>query len=315
MRMLNPLQKLLCTVALGGLAGLGLGCVISVGPLDCSECGNNGCNSQEVGGECLCDPGYEWADADPNNYDCDRIPSKPGDANCGGEDNIHLVGETCVCDPGYNWCNPDDDADLSCCEDDMQAQDTGQNPTGDDSDTDGSGSGSDTDETIDDTGPPPGMCEEVPAEWNGVEPLAEDCNEMNEGAVFCSNTDADGPTGSRYWECAGGAWTEQPTVGDESCQFDGFDFAYGCVDDGASVTFVCGVGPGTDCSGPECNGCADDDVIQFCSDGKLGADSCFRICTEDGDAEGITYDFGSCVSDGDISECACCDEGEDGCPV
>ncbi len=312
MSMLNPFQKLLWTVALGGLAGLGLGCVISVGPLDCSECGNTGCNSQQIGDSCLCDAGYEWADDDPENYDCDRIPGKGGDANCGGETNIHLEGEVCVCDAGYNWCNPADLNDLSCCEDDMQAPSmTDGDPTDGGSATDGETEGETEDESADTTAGNPDTCEEIDAPWNGIEPEPADCTE--DGLVYCSNNDGEGPAGSRYWECAGGSWVENLTAGDENCQFDGFDFAYGCVDDGASVTFVCGTGPGTPCSGPECNGCADDDAIQFCSDGKLGADSCFRICTEDGDAEGITYDFGSCVDGGSGAECACCDEGEEGC--
>jgi len=86
MSKLSPFQKLLWTASLGGLAavGLGVGCVITVGPQDCSECGNTGCNSQQVGDQCLCDAGYEFANDDPNDFDCDRIPGKGGDANCGG---------------------------------------------------------------------------------------------------------------------------------------------------------------------------------------------------------------------------------------
>lgn len=312
----NSFHKLLWTVALGGLAGIGLGCVISVGPLDCSECGNTGCNSQEVGGECLCDPGYEFANADPNDYDCDRIPGKGGDDSCGGDANnpIHLEGQVCVCDNGFNWCNPDDLNDLSCCEDDMQAPGDGTDGTSDTVGETTNPTGGTADGTADETGEPPGMCEQTEAPWNGVEPDAADCTE--DGLVFCSNNDTEGPAGSRYWECAGGAWTESTTAGDENCQFDGFDFAFGCVDDGASVAFVCGVGPGTPCSGPECNGCADNgDTIEFCEDGRLGADSCFRICTEDGDDQGVTYDSGSCVDDSGTAECACCDEGDEGCVI
>lgn len=316
MSMIHPFPKLLWTLALGGLAGIGLGCVINVGPLDCSECGNTGCHSQVVNGECKCDLGYQFANDDPNDFECDRIPGKGGDASCGGEDNIHLEGDVCVCDAGYNWCVPDDLDDLSCCIDDNQAPgtDTDDDPTT----TVGTDTGSDTtdsaDTTVDDTGDPPGMCEEVEAPWNGVEPDPGDCTE--DGLVFCSNNDTEGPAGSRYWECMGGEWVESPSVGDESCQFDNFDFAYGCVDDGESVTFVCGDGPGTPCNGPACNGCGDDgDQIEFCEDGKLGADSCLRICTEDGDDQGVTYDHGYCTTDGGTAECACCDAGTEGCPV
>ncbi|MCX4243785.1 hypothetical protein [Paraliomyxa miuraensis] len=317
MSMPNPLPKLLWTLALGGLAGIGLGCVISVQPLDCSECGNTGCNSQVVNGECRCDLGYEFANDDPNDYECDRIPGKGGDASCGGEDHVHLEGQVCVCDPGYNWCVPDDLNDLSCCIDDNQVPgtDTDGPTTSGATETAGTADATETaDTTVDETGEPPGMCEQTDAPWNGIEPDAADCTE--DGLVFCSNNDVEGPAGSRYWECVGGEWVEGVTVGDESCQFDGFDFAYGCVDDGSSVTFVCGVGPGTPCSGPACNGCGGDgDQIEFCDDGKLGGDSCFRICSEDGDAEGITYDFGYCTTDGGVAECVCCDEGTEGCPV
>lgn len=307
----NPFPKLLWAVVLGGLAGLGFGCVISVGQQDCSMCGNPGCNSQVVDEQCVCDPGYEFAHPeDDNDFDCDRILGKPGDASCGGEANIHLEGNFCVCDNGYNWCS-DDESDLSCCEDDDQAPNDG---TVSDTDPDPTASDESTEDgaTVDDTGEPPGTCEEVETPWNGVEPEASDCTE--DGLVFCSNNDQEGPAGSRYWECTGGAWVENTAAGDESCQFDGFQFAYGCVDDGASVTFVCGVGPGTPCSGPECNGCGDDgDQILFCEDGKLGGDSCLRICTEEGDEQGVTYDFGSCVVADGVAECACCDEGEEGC--
>ncbi|MEX1363383.1 MAG: hypothetical protein AB1Z98_09675 [Nannocystaceae bacterium] len=315
MSMRDSLRTLLLTASFGGLGGIGLGCVISVGPLDCTECGNTGCNSQLVGDQCRCDAGFEWADPnDADDFECDRIPGKGGDANCGGDpDNpISLQGDVCVCDPGFNWCSPDP-ADLSCCEDPDQVVTGGttDNPmTSDGTDT--------TDGTADDTADETSgtdQCMETEIPWNGVEPEAADCTE--DGLVFCSNNDAEGPGGSRYWECVGGAWTEQPTAGDDSCIFDGFEFSYGCVDDGASVTFVCGDGPGTACSGPECDGCAaDGDQIQFCVDGRLGGDSCNRICTEDGDAEGITYDYGECViaKDG-VAECACCDSGEEGCPI
>jgi hypothetical protein len=315
----NPFHKLLWTVALGGLAGIGLGCVISVGPLDCSECGNTGCNSQQVGEECLCDPGYQFESE--GDFDCDRIPGKGGDDSCGGDatNPIHLEGQVCVCDSGFNWCDPDDLNDLSCCEDDNQAPSDGTDGTDDTASdatagTAGTAGTADTgvDTTADETGEPPGMCEQTDAPWNGVEPNVADCTE--DGLVFCSNNDTEGPAGSRYWECTGGEWVESTTAGDENCQFDNFDFAFGCVDDGSSVTFVCGLGPGTPCSGPECNGCGDDgDAIQFCEDGKLGADSCFRICTEDGDEAGVTYDYGSCVVTSGTAECACCDEGDEGC--
>ncbi|MCA9650705.1 MAG: hypothetical protein H6712_19510 [Myxococcales bacterium] len=311
----DSLRTLLLAASFGGLGGLGLGCVITVGPLDCSECGNTGCNSQLVNGECKCDLNHQWANPDdPNDFECDRIPGKGGDPNCGGDPNnpVHLEGDVCVCDPGYTWCNPGDLSDLSCCVDDDQTSITGGEETG--SMTTGM-----TDDGMDETadGSTGGglECMETEIPWNGVEPDAADCTEV--GLVFCSNNDTEGPGGSRYWECDGAMWVELPNAGNESCQFDEFDFSYGCVDDGTSVTFVCGDGPGTPCSGPECNGCADDgDQIQFCEDGKLAGDSCNTICTEVGDDMGITYDYGSCVLTEDGSaECACCDSGDEGCPV
>lgn len=313
----KPFHTLLWTVALGGLAGIGLGCVISVGPLDCSECGNTGCNSQQVGDQCLCDPGYEFENNDPNDFDCDRIPGKGGDASCGGDANnpIHLEGEVCVCDDGYNWCVPNDLNDLSCCEDDNQAPGDGTDGNEDTSTDPTVGPDTSADGTADETGDPPGMCEEVEAPWNGVEPDPSECTEL--GLVFCSNNADEGPAGSRFWECDGAEWVENPTYLDEDCQNSGSQFAFGCVDDGTAVVPVCGDGPGTPCSGPECDACgANGDTISYCQDNKLAADSCLRICTEDGIGD-ITYDHGFCLADpgSGAVDCFCCDEGEEGCPV
>lgn len=175
-----------------------------------------------------------------------------------------------------------------------------------------------------DLGPLPDLpvddeCEELEAPWNGVEPDAADCTE--DGLTFCSNVEEEGPAGSRFWECMGGTWVESDGP-DESCLFDGFDFGYGCYDDGSAIVFVCGLGPGTPCSGPECDACGPDgDAIDFCVDGKLGRDSCFRICTEDGDDQGVTYDYGACETVEDpaviraVSQCVCCDAGDPGCPA
>lgn len=169
-----------------------------------------------------------------------------------------------------------------------------------------------------DMGPIPDLpieddCEEIEAPWNGVEPDEADCTE--DGLTFCSNIEDEGPAGSRFWECMGGAWVESNGA-DESCQFDGFDFGYGCYDDGSAIVFVCGLGPGTPCSGPECDACGQDgDAIDFCVDRKLGRDSCFRICTEDGDDQGVTYDYGSCVTADSVVQCICCDAGDPGCPA
>lgn len=305
----SPFKKLLWTATLGGLASLslGLGCVITVGPLDCSECGNTGCNSQQIGNECFCDPGHEFANSDPENFECDRIQGKGGDANCNGEPNTYVVGDNCFCEDGYNWCSSDVN-DLSCCEDDMQAPGTGG--SGPDDPTEGT-TGDTADETADETGEPD-TCMEVEAPGNGVEPNPADCTET--GLVFCSNNDQEGPAGSRFWECVDGAWVENPDFLLQDCQASNFDFAYGCVDNGVEVEPVCGLGPGTPCSGPECDTCVDDDQIEFCADGKLGADSCSRICNEDG-VDGITFDTGICMSGDGTTDCFCCDAGDEGCPA
>ncbi len=308
--------RTLLLTAIGGLAGLGLGCVINVGPLDCTECGNTGCDSQLVNGECVCDPGHEWVNPnDAEDFECDRIPPKPGDASCGGiaGNPIHSEGDVCVCDAGFNWCS-EDPADLSCCPDDEQAQETGDPTTGVDTDPQATGTTTTgADDTVDDTGNPV-VCMDFDPPDNGVVPDPADCDAKSEGFVFCSNTEAEGPAGSRYWECTGGMWMEFPNVGDKNCVADGLDFAYGCVDNGV-VEFICGAGPGTSCSGPECDGCGDDgDQILFCLDGRLGSDSCNTICTVDGDGK-VTFDYGECVINEGAAECFCCDEGEEGCPV
>jgi hypothetical protein len=87
------------------------------------------------------------------------------------------------------------------------------------------------------------------------------------------------------------------------------------VDTEDGVTSVCGDGPGTLCNGPGCDACGEDgDVIEYCQDGKLAADSCLRICTEDG-IDGITFEHGLCQADGGVVDCFCCDSGEEGCPI
>ncbi|MEM7159341.1 MAG: hypothetical protein AAF799_41265 [Myxococcota bacterium] len=319
--MTQTLRTLLLTATFGGLGGLGLGCVISVGPLDCSECGNTGCDSQLVGGECVCDAGHEWVNPnDANDFECDEIPGRGGDASCGGDENnpVHLEGEVCVCDDGFNWCNPSDLSDLSCCEDPNQAPGETDAPltTGDPMTSGTADTADDVDDTgADETAEPPGECTMEEAEWNGVEPNDADCTD--DTFIFCSNVESEGPAGSRYWECMGGTWVENSGFPTVWCESEGRDFAYGCIDDGSGVAFVCGDGPGTPCSGPDCDACGDDgDQILFCQDNRLGGDSCLRICTEEGDADGITYDFGECVTtDEGATECACCDAGEEGCPA
>ena len=309
------------TAGLAGLAGLGFGCVITTGgSSSCDECGALLCHSDfNADGDCVCDPGFEWEDPnDDDNYECDPIPSKPGTADaCDGTDNNHLEGDECFCDVGYNWCSSDPD-DFTCCEDDQQAMTAGDtdHSDDDDDDDDDDDSGSETavaDEGSSDDGGD--VCEETPATPSENVPSDDDCTAELMGAEFCSNGVDDGPAGSRYFVCNGDVWEEMPTVPDEICVLDQFDFAYGCVLDGDELVFMCGDGSGTDCSGEECNGCVDADIFQECSANKLSEDSCARVCQEDGDDKGVTYDSGVCQETETGFECACCDEGEKGCPV
>lgn len=319
---LSNLRNYLVSSAVFALTGLGVGCVITTGSLDCDECGGIGCNSQEVGGECFCDANYEWEDPnDDENFECNRIPPKSGECD---QPNSFVEGDQCFCNQGFNWCTSDPN-DFTCCEDPDQAMDDGD-PTGgqddgndDVADDGGSGDtagtaddGADSESGMaDDTTGGGAVCEETPADPSGFEPEDADCTKN--GLAFCSNVDPDNVAGSRYWLCMDGAWIESPEAGDEICEFDGFDFAYGCTDTEDGIVHDCGVGPGTDCSGAECSGCVDSDLIQSCDSNKLSEDSCARICSEDGDAEGITYDFGECVVGDAGPECACCDEGDEGC--
>ena len=104
------------------------------------------------------------------------------------------------------------------------------------------------------------------------------------------------------------------TAGDELCMFDGYAFAYGCVDDGAAITFVCGNGSGEACDSNADATCVDNDVINTCLFGRVTEDSCATICNTIGDADGVTYDSGFCDAESDPPDCFCCDAGEEGCP-
>ncbi|MBL4688867.1 MAG: hypothetical protein JKY37_30030, partial [Nannocystaceae bacterium] len=284
------------------------------------ECGGILCHSQDSSAGCVCDPGYEWEDPnDSANFECDQIPGKAGDCD---EPNSSAEGSQCFCDSGYNWCSDSPD-DFTCCVDPDQAQTNGNEPTGGNDDNDDVAEG-DSDETADpaDSGSDDSMadstgggltCEETPADPSEIEPLAEDCTTDTEGLEFCSNLEEDGPAGSRYWQCVEGAWVEMPDFGDEVCELEGEDFSIGCTT-GDMIYFDCAMGPGTDCSGPECSGCLDSDIIQDCTDNRLVEDSCFRICTEIGDGE-MTFDHGECIAGDNGPECACCDEGDKDCNV
>jgi len=269
-------------------AGLGSGCIIAAGGGDSNACGSQASFSHVGANDmCYCDAGYTWENPDDEtDFDCVLVPGKGSGAAACDEPYSSLFVDECYCDYGYKWCVPDDPNDYTCCLDDAQ-------------DSAGGGDDETGDETAGDTG--------------GVEPDPADCTVDNEGVSFCSNTSAMGPEASRYWVCMGGAWVESPAVGDESCIFDGYEFAYGCVDSGTAVEFICGNGPGTACE-RDSSACDPDGItINYCLYGKLTTDSCTRICMEEGDDMGITYDSGLC--DLTTNECFCCDMGQEGCNV
>ncbi|MBX7082118.1 MAG: hypothetical protein K1X88_23120 [Nannocystaceae bacterium] len=306
------------TVLAGVAAGASLGCIITTNGGGSNECGSLLSHSHEVNGgaDCRCDAGYTWEDPDdPDNYSCEEIEGKgSGDADCNNPHN-YLQGNTCYCDVGFNWCAPTDPNDYTCCEDPAQDAASGTDTnagtdtaTSDDTATGGTGSGStsaDGSSSAADSG----------GTDTGVTPDPADCTPDSEGAVFCSNAQADGPGNSHFWTCMGGEWVEMPSAGDESCMFDGYDFAYGCIDDGSQVAFICGNGPGTACDGSTESSCVDMDVVNTCLFGRLTEDSCARICNEIGDDMGVTYDSGFCDAAASPPDCFCCDAGEEGCPA
>jgi hypothetical protein len=293
---LAPSIDLLFIAALA--AAPAIGCVVGSGSADDQAtsdagetgdpgaCGGAGSYSHvSADGTCLCDAGYNWVNpADADDYRCEEI-GKPGSTMCDGPHNV-LDGDTCSCEASYLWCDPADSDDYTCCAGPTSGTDTGL------ADTTASDSIGDT----------------------GVDPDPADCTTEGEGAVFCSNTAAMGPAGSQFWTCMGGSWVEQPGAADVQCAADGYDFSYGCVDDGELVTYVCGNGPGTACGDEVEPMCVNDDVIHACFYGRLTEDSCTTVCSTIGDAAGITYDNGFCDAEAIPVDCFCCDAGEEGCP-
>lgn len=301
----KTLRNILLATSIGGIAGIG--CVITTGSVDCEQCDDSPLCHNHFGADidsddqadCFCDAGYTWEDPDdPNNFECEDIPEKPGTSDCVNPNNIQQ-GDSCLCADGFIWCDPANANDLTCCEDpaqDTQGGGTG-NPTTGDPTTGGTGTGDTGEETTSadtgtgDTGgdpldpPDPSLCTE-------------------DGLVACSNEDPDNVQGSITWICENGQWNEFDM--DASCQAEGDDFAYGCWDSGdidMAVNIECGEGPGTDCTQAE-DSCVDADVLQLCIWGKLTEISCTFACVDDPDAQ-TTYDFGECVQG--MAFCQCCD--------
>lgn len=243
------------------------------------------------------------------SYGCfiELTPLEPCDS---GSNNKLDENDECVCRVGYDWCNPNDPADLDCCEDDVGEDEIGtsdgnttvNNESTDDAETTAGDSG--TDSTGDGDGD---------GDTGTLPP--DSCSPDEEGFYWCTHSDAMGPEGSELYVCTGGTWVENAAVMDESCMFDGYDFAYGCVDDGSTVIFECGVGSGDACSPDSPVSCVDDDQIAYCLNGKETWDSCLLFCQEVG-IDGVTFEYGECDdSVADDVACFCCDSGDEGCPI
>ncbi|MCY1065931.1 hypothetical protein OV090_14210 [Nannocystis sp. RBIL2] len=238
--------------------------------------------------DCVCDPGYERCEPGTDNTDCCKKQGM-GDGAC-PDPNSTLDGEECFCNDGYTWCNPDSPDDLSCCVDPDQTTATPTEAT-----SDATSEGTSGGEACPDAVDPPPSC-------------AEDSE-----SFYCTNPSSCGPQGSAHYVCEGGVWAPDTSL-DQTCQLDGYDFAYGCVDDGGSIYVECGSGSGAACSG-EAPSCQDANTWVGCKWGKTSEVDCFVACTEIGDDMGATYDHGACeVQDGE-AVCACCDAGDPGCPI
>lgn len=77
-----------------------------------TACGGPGSNSEIMGDDCVCVPGFDWCDLeDLTNFSCCETEDI-----CPGNDNYYdeMLGQ-CFCNPGFDWCVPDDPNDYSCC--------------------------------------------------------------------------------------------------------------------------------------------------------------------------------------------------------
>jgi hypothetical protein len=238
----------------------------------------------------------------------------PGPEPCDTGDHNQIDDGECICDPGYDWCDPNDDTNLDCCfdgvgEDEIDDDNNNDDQTGDgDGDpTTGDGDGDPTDST-DSTGDGDG---DGDGDTGTLPP--ENCTPDEEGFYWCTHSEAMGPEGSQLFVCTGGSWVENAAVMEESCMFDGYDFAYGCIDDGMSVIFECGVGSGEACTEDSPAYCVDEDQIAYCVNGKETWDSCMAFCQEIG-IDGVTYEYGECDETEPVA-CFCCDSGDMGCPI
>jgi hypothetical protein len=300
MQRLSPPSSFLASVLFSFASAFALGCVISVGPGG-DDAGIHECGSLLAHNDanCVCDAGYERCNPNSSDTDCCEKEGKGGEC----EPNSYLDGDDCYCNSGYTWCNPDDLSDLTCCVDPGQtSQGTGTESGGE---TVGTSTETVPTTSVGTTGAPQECLE-------AVDPPAS-CD-VNTESFFCTNPESCGPYGGVQYYCENGVWVEDTSL-NEACQLDGKDFSYGCIDSPADgVVNLCGDGSGAACDGGGAT-CSDSNTWTACQWGKQSEADCFVLCTEEGDSDGATYDFGSCeVQDGE-AVCACCDEGEEGCPI
>lgn len=243
--------------------------------------------------------------------------------------NSYLDGENCYCNPGYDFCTADPD-DLSCCpvSDTTTSQPETTTHEPEPTTTDGTTtllpptSSTTTDGTTetttegvtetDGTTDEPSTTTTTPEECLGAQPPPDECNN---GQFWCTMPEVCGPEGSEIYRCEGAVWALEPNLAKDACNFDGYDFSYGCVDTGKNIEFICGDGPGTTCDDSEPTSCASDTDLAQCLYGKLTHFDCLVQCTEVGDDMGALYDHGFCGDDRGASVCLCCDAGEPGCPI
>ena len=206
----------------GFLSSAAIGCVITVGDggkaADGEVCPDT--NSFIKEGECFCDVGYDWCNANDNtDLTCCKNPTT-GNTN--------------------STNNPTNDSDATnSTTDDVPTSGTSDTTT----DVPTSGTSGDNSECTVDTAPP--------ANCNpDTEPFL---------CIQASNPACD-TEGSKFYVCTNGAWVEDPNGPNANCKADGYDFGVGCEDDGTKIVFDCGVGPGTPCqtgADPTCNGPVD----------------------------------------------------------
>lgn len=267
-----------------------------------TECGDPGTHTNL---NCECDPGYQKCTDDPDAIACCENPP----LEC-PDPNSELIGESCFCKIGYDWCN-DDPNSLTCCAEGVTTSTTA--PTGTTSEgTTTTATSQGTTTTSSTTGETTGSGTTGGEVCMGEQPPPDACGA---GEYWCTQPDECGPEGSMLYRCVDGAWFPDNSLAKDNCQFDGYDFAYGCVDNGQSIEFICGDGPGTLCDGSEPSTCVDEKTLEECTLGKLSHYDCFTICTEIGDEMGVLYDHGFCGDDMGATGCLCCDMGDPGCPI